>query len=84
MSNNEIPTKDIGELLDTVSDRLPKLINGLMSTLYSKEAGKNMGQAVGSFYKELIDAGIPTDEAMKMAKDYMLSIKDVVSNMKTD
>ncbi|WIV12863.1 hypothetical protein [Proteiniborus sp. MB09-C3] len=68
---------EIGELLDTVSDKLPKIINGLIGTLYSAEAGKNMGQAVGSFYKELLGSGIPQDAALDMAKNYMLSLKDI-------
>jgi hypothetical protein len=77
----EIPVKEIGELLDSVTDKVPKLIGGLMDTLYSAEAGKKMGKAVGNFYKELIEAGIPTEEALKMSKDYMLSIKEITSSL---
>lgn len=84
MSDRDIPVKEIGELLDAVSGKLPNLVSGLMSSLYSPEAGKNMGKAVGSFYKELLEAGIPPEEAAKMAKDYMLSIKDVASNIGSD
>ncbi|MDR7855615.1 hypothetical protein [Tissierella sp.] len=69
--------KEIGEILDAVSDKVPKLISGIMGTLYSAEAGKNMGQAVGSLYKELLESGIPQDVALDMAKNYMLSLKDV-------
>lgn len=69
--------KEIGEILDTVSEKIPKMISGLMSTLYSAEAGKNMGQAVGSFYKELLESGIPQDVALDMARNYMLSLKDL-------
>jgi hypothetical protein len=82
MSDNNIPVKEIGEMLDEVSAKLPKLINGLMASLYSAEAGKNMGQAIGSLYKELIASGIPAEDALKMAKDYMLSLKDISSNLK--
>lgn len=69
--------KEIGEILDAVSDKVPKLISGIVSSLYSAEAGKNMGQAVGSLYKELIESGLPEDVAIEMAKNYMLSLKDV-------
>jgi hypothetical protein len=75
-----IPTKEIGELLDEVSNKVPKLIHGLLESLYSAEAGKRMGQAVGNLYKELIEAGIPQEEALKMAKDFMLSLKDISGN----
>ena len=76
----DIPVKEIGQLLDEVSGKVPKLIGGILETLYSAEAGKKMGQSVGNMYKELIESGIPESEAIKMAKDYMLSIKDIAGN----
>ncbi len=69
--------KDLGDILDTVSEKVPNLITKLIGTLYSAESGANMGKAVGSLYRELVEAGIPADEAIKMAKDYMLSLKDI-------
>ena len=77
----DIPIKEIGELLDEVSGKVPKLITGLLDTVYSAEAGQKMGKSVGNLYKELVDSGIPQEEAIKMAKDYMLSMKDMVGNM---
>ena len=76
----DIPVKEIGELLDTVSGKVPKLISGLIETVYSTETGKKIGQSVGSLYKELVGSGIPEEDALKMAKDYMLSIKDIAAN----
>jgi len=77
----DIPVKEIGALLDEVSGKVPKLITGLLETIYSAEAGQKMGKSVGNLYKELVDSGIPQEEAIKMAKDYMLSMKDMVGNM---
>lgn len=79
--SNDIPVKEIGELLDEVSTKVPKLISSLMSTLYSAEAGKSMGQAVGNMYKELIEAGIPQDAALQMTKDYIQTLKSVTDQM---
>ncbi|HCS72640.1 MAG TPA: hypothetical protein DIW17_02030 [Clostridiales bacterium] len=76
-----IPVKEIGALLDELSGKAPKLITGLMDTLYSAESGKKMGQAVGNFYKELVDGGIPQEDALQMAKDYMISLKEITSNI---
>ena len=73
----DIPVKEIGQLLDEVSSKVPTLISGLMNSIYSAEAGGKMGQSVGNFYKELIQSGIPEEEALKMARDYLLSIKDI-------
>ncbi len=79
--SESIPVKEISEMLDSVSDKVPKLIKGLMGSLYSAESGRNMGQAVGNFYKEIVEAGIPKEDALKMSKDYMLSLKDIAANM---
>ena len=80
MSNDSIPVKEIGELLDSVTTKVPKLISGLMDTVYSAESGTKMGQSVGNFYKELIESGIPKEDAMEMTKNYMVSIKDIIGN----
>ena len=77
MTKNEIPVAEIGALLNEVSEKVPKLINGLIDTIYSADTGKKMGQSVGNFYKELVESGFPEEDALKMAKDYMLSIKDI-------
>lgn len=69
--------KELAEILDTITDKIPQLINGVINTLYSAEAGKNIGQAVGSLYKELVESGIPEEAALDMAKSYMLSMKDI-------
>ena len=80
MDIDKIPVKEIGDLLDSVSVKVPKLISGLMDTVYSAEAGTKMGQSVGNFYKELIESGIPKEDAMQMTKNYMLSVKDIIGN----
>lgn len=80
MSNNDIPTKEIGEMLDTVSEKIPKLIEQVTKSFYSEEAGRQMGKAIGSMYKELIEAGIPSHEAIEMAKDYLNTAKSMMSN----
>ncbi len=68
---------ELAGILDTVSDKAPKLIRDLIGSLYSKEAGTNMGQAVGAFYKELIASGIPQDAALDMAIGFSFSMKDI-------
>jgi len=72
----EIPVKEISEILDVVSTKVPKLISDLMKTLYSEETGRQMGKAVGALYKEIVDAGLPKEDALEMAKDYMNTLKN--------
>lgn len=83
MSNYHHETsKDVNELrdvLDTVSERVPKLIRDVVGSLYSREAGASMGQSVGAYYQELIASGIPQEAALEMAKSYSISMKDLVN-----
>lgn len=73
--------KEIAELLEITSKKIPELINGIIQSFYSQEAATNIGKAVGSLYKELVESGIPQDVAMNMAKDYMFSLKDMMKSM---
>lgn len=78
MSNHDIPVKEIGELLDEVSAKIPKLLEGINQIVYAPEAGAKAGKAVGSFYKELMDAGLPEDVAVRLAEKFMFSLNDVM------
>jgi ribulose kinase len=73
MSDKDL--SELKEILDTVSDKVPGLIGNLvsavMTNVYSPEAGQQLGKAVGAFYNELVASGIPAEEALKMAKDYL-------------
>lgn len=76
--------EELSELLDTVTAKVPKLIKDLVGSLYSPEAGANMGKAVGAYYKNLVEAGLPQDVAVEMAKDYALSVTKVMKTMNND
>ncbi|MDP5276762.1 hypothetical protein [Chengkuizengella axinellae] len=72
--------EEVSELLEVASKKVPELITNILNTLYSQKSASDMGRAVGSLYKELVDAGIPQEVAVQMAKDYMFSLKDVMKN----
>lgn len=72
--------QEVAEILDVVTARVPALLQSLRDLLYSPEAARNMGQAVGTFYKELVNAGIPKEEAMSLTRDYLSTLK-VVSDL---
>lgn len=72
-------SKDMNELsdvLETVSEKVPRLIREVMGSLYSKDTGAAMGQSVGAYYKELVASGIPQDAALQMAKEFSFSMKN--------
>ena len=73
--------KDVGELrdvLDVVSDKIPSLLRGLRDVLYSKESAENMADSVGTFYKKLVESGIPKEDALEMARGYMINLRDIM------
>jgi hypothetical protein len=67
--------EEVGMMLDTISKKIPEMIMGIKQVLFSEEAGRELGAAVGAFYKQLVANGIDTDAALTMAKDYMASLQ---------
>lgn len=80
--NSEIPVKEIGELLDEVSTKLPRLLDGIQKSYYSQENGINAGKSVGSFYKELIASGMSESMALRLTERFMISLKDLTDSSK--
>lgn len=73
--------QELDDILEVVSKKVPDMITNILKTVYSADAGRNVGQAVGNLYKELVDSGIPRDMALKMASDYMISFKDLLGTV---
>ena len=66
--------EEVAEILTALGETVPKLIRDTIGAIISEEVGRNLGRAVGSFYKELREAGIAPEEALKMAKEYMANL----------
>ena len=62
--------QEVADLLDAVTGRVPTLLRAVLEQLYSPDAGRRMGQAIGAFYQELTDAGLPPERALQLAEDY--------------
>ena len=76
--------EEIKEILSVVSTEVPALIKGLVGSVFSEEAGRDMGRAAAAFYKELKDGGMPEDVAVKMTENYIgtfTSIGDVLKSV---
>ncbi len=69
--DNEKEAKNIKEILGVVSTELPALIKSLLASVFSEEAGRNMGKAAAAYYKELKQGGLPEEVAVKLTEDYM-------------
>jgi hypothetical protein len=81
MSYTNEDAVEVSEILDAVSTKLPLMITNILKTVYSEEAGRDVGRAVGTLYQELVNSGIPKETALKMATDYMISFKDLLGSM---
>lgn len=63
----------VGSILEVVAEKIPVIIRGVMESIFSESAGREMGKAVGAFYSELKAKGFPEEIAIEMTKDYMKS-----------
>ncbi len=63
--------KALPELFDAINDSIPKMISGIIGSVYSPEAAGNMGTAVGQFYSKLVAEGIPEEVALEMTKKFV-------------
>jgi chromosome segregation ATPase len=60
----------IREMLDVVSDRIPHLMRGMHESVYSPEQVQATAQAFASFYKTLVDSGMPDVLAAEMTRQH--------------
>ena len=65
----------VREVLDVVSERIPNLIRGIQETVYSPENLKKTSDALVTFFKNLVDAGMAASEAAEMTKMQMLAMQ---------
>jgi ERCC4-type nuclease len=67
----EEDVEEIKEVFGALSREIPALIKGIIASVFSEEAGRDMGKAAAAFYKELKEAGIPEETAVKMTENYV-------------
>jgi len=69
--DKKLEAENVKEILGVVSSEVPALIKNILGSVFSEEAGKNMGKAAAAYYKELRNGGLPEQVAVKMTEDYM-------------
>src|SRR5208283_2866780 len=74
--------ENVKELLSVVSTEVPTMIKSIMSSVFSEEAGKNMGKAAAAYYKELKAGGLPDEVAVKLTQEYMQTFTNLGSMFK--
>jgi hypothetical protein len=69
--NPKEEAEEVKEILSAVSTQVPALIKSVLASVFSEEAGRNMGKAAAAYYKELKASGMPEDVVVKMTEEYM-------------
>ena len=71
--------EQVKDILETISEKIPGLLNSMGDVLYSKENAEKFGHAVSIFYKQLVDAGMSNDQAFELTQRYMSSLSPLQS-----
>jgi hypothetical protein len=81
--DKQMEPENIKEILSVVSTEIPTMIKSILSSVFSEEAGRNMGKAAAAYYKELKDGGLPEQVAVKMTEEYMRTFTSIGDMLKT-
>lgn len=63
--------QEVKEILEAVSEHVPKLLNEITEALFSPEKSEQFGEAVAKFYKSMIDAGMDEEKAFQLTQKFM-------------
>ena len=83
MESENVKPENIKEILSVVSSEVPGMIKSILSSVFSEEAGRNMGKAAAAYYKELKNGGLPEPVAVKMTEEYMRTFTSIGDMLKS-
>lgn len=63
--------QEVKEILEAVSETVPKLLNEITETLFNPEKTKEFGKTVAEFYKTMVENGMPPEQAFELTKKFM-------------
>ena len=63
--------QEVREILEAVSETVPKLLNEITETLFNPERTKEFGKTVAEFYKTMVENGMPPEQAFELTKKFM-------------
>jgi hypothetical protein len=81
--HEKMEPENIKEILGVVSTEIPAMIKSILSSVFSEEAGRSMGKAAATYYKELKDGGLPEQVAVKMTEEYMRTFTSLGDMLKS-
>jgi len=72
--HNVEDAEEIKEIFGVLNESIPKLISGLLGSVYSPESAGKLATAIGIFYAKLIEQGIPKELALEMTRGYVSAL----------
>ncbi len=66
--------QEIKEIFGALNESIPKLIGGLISSVYSAERAEDMAAAIGGFYTKLKEQGLPEEMVIELTKKYVAGL----------
>lgn len=80
--------EEVERILRVVSGEVPRLIENIIKPLkdllndfYSPESVRMRAEAFVTFYKTLVENGVPEDEALKLAKTQIMDINTILERI---
>ncbi|MBI0582888.1 MAG: hypothetical protein ISF22_01530 [Methanomassiliicoccus sp.] len=71
-NSNDMPNPDeLREMFKVLSETVPGLLESLAKVMYGEKESAEYGKAVANFYKALTDAGMTTEQAFQLTREYM-------------
>lgn len=65
--------EELRQVFDAIADfmgRIKGFVKEFMEMVLSSVDGAKLGEDVGSFYKRLVESGLPPEEAMRLTEEY--------------
>ena len=63
--------QEVKEILEVVSEKVPKLLEEITEALFSPEKAEKFGETVAKFYKSMVDSGMSPDQAFELTQKFM-------------
>jgi len=77
----EDDVRELKEVMETLRDTVPAIIQGIVEALYSAQNAQEFGKQVADFYKSMKEAGMSDEQAFELTKQFMDS-RDIVGVLK--
>ncbi len=71
MSDDENDAQEVKEILEAVSEHVPKLLNEITEALFNAEKTEAFAESVAKFYKSMVDAGMDEEKAFELTQKFM-------------